>query len=338
MIIQVFPEWLTSQTLMTDNPDEVGNFKHRLGTLTCKNLGLLNLEDETKALKERVELQIRNSQTQAEAHRLVQEVDSWLTEHSEVLRIVRVAEIRALLKPGQEFARKLQGLARRVNLSELDDIRTRLSSFTAELKKVEADLMKRATKLWNSKIRSCNDLEPLSQEVSEIERIFEGCERDLEDIRGMRRILRIYQDCYSRLDDKNLSWERFGSMVDTLEAEAEKDYGDEDPPPWDIHETLELFVREISKSRKLAGKEWLSEIESIAVTLDSMDAKDADAVFKKASSPPPVATSQQCEHAARIAKKAEQRCRALEVDWLVQRYSKLPDISKQVFLQKIEAP
>ena len=79
-------------------------------------------------------------------------------------------------------------------------------------------------------------------------------------------------------------------------------------------------------------------MESIAATLDSMDVKDADAIFKKASSPPSIATSQQCEHAARIAKKAEQRCRTLEVDWLVQRYSKLPDISKQVFLQKIEAP
>jgi len=192
-------------------------------------------------------------------------------------------------------------------------------------------------RLWNNKIRSWDDLEPLSQEVSEIERIFEGCERDLEDIQGMRRILRIYQDCYSRLDDNILSWEEFSSMLGTLESEAEKDYGDEDPPPWDIHETLELFVREISKSRKLAGKEWLSEIESIAATLDSMDAKDADAVFKKASSPPPIATSQQCEHAARIAKKAEQRCRALDVDWLVQRYSELPDVFKQIFLQKIEA-
>ena len=336
MVIQVFPEWLTSQTLRTDNPDEVGNFKHRLGTLTCKNLELLNLEDEAKALKERVDLQIRNSQTQAEAHRLVQEVDSWLTEHSEVLRIVRVAEIRTLLKPGQGFARKLQGLARRVNLPELDDVRTRLSSFTAKLKKAEADLMKRATKLWNSKIRSCDDLEPLNQEVSEIERIFEGCERDLEDIRGMRRILRIYQDCYSRLDDKNLSWKRFESLVGTLKSEAEKDYGDEDPPPWDIHETLELFAREISKSRKIAGKEWLSEIESVAATLDSMDVKDADAVFKKASSPPSVATPQQCENAARVAKKAEQRCHALQVDWLVQRYSELPDVFKQIFLQKIE--
>ena len=62
------------------------------------------------------------------------------------------------------------------------------------------------------------------------------------------------------------------------------------------------------------------------------------AVFKKASSPPLVATSQQCDHAAWIAKKAEQRCRALEVDWLVQRYSELPDVFKQIFLQKIEAP
>lgn len=196
----------------------------------------------------------------------------------------------------------MQELARRVNLSELDDVRTRLSSFTAKLKKVEADLMKRATKLWNSRICSCDDMEPLSQEVSEIERIFEGCERDLEDIRGMRRILRIYQDCYSRLDNKNLSWERFASMVDTLEAEAEKDYGDEDPPPWDIHETLELFAREISKNRKIAGKEWLYEIESVAATLDSMDVKDADVLFKKASLPPSVgysATTQKCRQSCK---------------------------------------
>jgi len=101
---------------------------------------------------------------------------------------------------------------------------------------------------------------------------------------------------------------------------------------------LKFFAREISNKRKIAGKEWLSEMESIAATLDSMDVKDADAIFKKASSPPSIATSQQCEHAARIAKRAEQRCRTLEVDWLVQRYSKLPEISKQVFLQKIEAP
>jgi hypothetical protein len=51
MVIQVFPEWLTSQTLRTDNPDEVGKFKHHLGTLTCKNLGLLNLDGLVKSRK-----------------------------------------------------------------------------------------------------------------------------------------------------------------------------------------------------------------------------------------------------------------------------------------------
>ncbi len=34
MVIQVFPDWLTSQTLRTDNPDEVGKFKHHLGTMS----------------------------------------------------------------------------------------------------------------------------------------------------------------------------------------------------------------------------------------------------------------------------------------------------------------
>ena len=129
MVIQVFPEWLTSQTLRTDNPDEVGKFKHHLGTMTCNNLKILNLEDEAKALKERVDLQIRNSQTQAEAYRLVQEVDSWLTEHSEVLRIVRVAEIRTLLKPGQKFARGTSGTYSTFKLDreKLGDIHLQIS-------------------------------------------------------------------------------------------------------------------------------------------------------------------------------------------------------------------
>jgi len=34
MVIQTFPDWLTSQTLMTDSPDEVGKFKHHLGTMS----------------------------------------------------------------------------------------------------------------------------------------------------------------------------------------------------------------------------------------------------------------------------------------------------------------
>jgi len=78
-------------------------------------------------------------------------------------------------------------------------------------------------------------------------------------------------------------------------------------------------------------------MESITATLSTMDAKNADAVFQKASSPPPAVTPPQREKAARIAKKAEQHYRTLEINWFFPRYSGFSAQSKKLFLQKIEA-
>ena len=118
-----------------------------MGSLVYNNLLLLNLVDEAELLKERVDEQVRSSQVQAEASRLIQEVDSWLTGHGEVFRIIRIAQIRALRIPGKEFAKKLQGLARRVSLPELNDIRMRISSFITNLTKAESNLSKKANRL-----------------------------------------------------------------------------------------------------------------------------------------------------------------------------------------------
>jgi hypothetical protein len=147
LLIEVFPEWLTSQILRTDNPEEVGKFKHHLGSKVYGNLVLLNLLDEAEALKDRVGKQVQNCQKQATVNRLIQEVDSWLTEHSEVLRIVRIAEIRGLLTPSKEFTKKLEAAARRVNLPELDEIRTRLITFIKDLKNAESHLSEKADRL-----------------------------------------------------------------------------------------------------------------------------------------------------------------------------------------------
>ena len=334
-VIELFPEWLTSQTLRTDNPEKVGKFNHFLGSLVYNNLLLLNLVDEAELLKERVDEQVRSSQVQAEASRLIQEVDSWLTGHGEVFRIIRIAQIRALRIPGKEFAKKLQGLARRVSLPELNDIRMRISSFITNLTKAESNLSKKANRLWDSRILAYSDLEPLIQNVTELMQTYEGCDADLKDLRAMQKILAIYQDCYNRLCDLNLTWEKFESLVIDLKSEAVARYGNEDSPPWDIHKTLDVFVKEVSKKRKVAGKEWLSILEAEKGAIDEMGVEDADNLLRRAQKPSPLLTPQQCKSADRIARKAEQRCQELEVDWLIQRFKKLPESARNIFLKRI---
>ena len=82
---------------------------------------------------------------------------------------------------------------------------------------------------------------------------YEGCEADLNDLRAMQKILAIYQDCYNRLSDFNLSWEKFESLAVELKSEAVERYGDEDSSPWDIHETIDVFVKEIWFSSNKVG-------------------------------------------------------------------------------------
>ena len=335
IVIDIFPDWMTTQTLRTDNPEQVGNFKHLLGVKVCKNLTLLNLPEEAEELRKWVNDQVRNSQTQAEAARLVQEVDSWLTENSEVFRIIRIAQIRSLLVPGKEFEKRLQTIARRVSLTEMDEIRTRISSFIKDLKGAESKLSQKANDLWDSKISSHNDVLPLLQIVKELMLTYEGCSTDLEDLDLMSLALNIFIDAYDKLNDPSLTWEKYNDLSKIIKSNAEERYGDNDSPPWDIQETLDVLIKEVSEARKINGKKWLEKFEARENDIPAMNVTEADAMMLRLQSPPAVLTTAQRKKAMRIAEKAKFRCQELEIDWMVQKFEGLSVESKNIFLEKI---
>ncbi|MDY0222152.1 MAG: hypothetical protein RBR67_13515 [Desulfobacterium sp.] len=336
IVIDIFPGWMPTETLRTDNPEQVGSFKHRLGVNVCKNLNLLNLPKQAEELKKWVDDQVRNSQAQADAARLTKDVDSWLTENSEVFRIVRIAQIRSLLVPGKEFERRLQTTARNVILTELDDIRIRISSFINDLKDAELKLSKKANDLWDSEITSHKDVQPLTQDVKGLMLTYEGCETDLEDLELMSLALNIFHDAYNKLNDPSLTWEDYYSLSKIIKSGAEKRYGDDDPPPWNIQDTLDAFIKEVAESRKIKGEKWLEKFEAKENYIQTMKVKEADELMIRLQSPPPVLTEDQKEKAKYIAEKAKRRCQELEIEWLVQKFESLSIESKNLFLEKIE--
>src|SRR5206468_178300 len=115
-------------------PEAVGDFKHKMLHLVGGNLKKLELDRLFEELQKQVGQSIRNAETAAEARQLVRDARSWQLSHRDALRVVRVADGRALLDPGKEYTAKLQGMSQRIQLPELGEIRTQLSQFLAQLK------------------------------------------------------------------------------------------------------------------------------------------------------------------------------------------------------------
>ena len=208
-IIQVFPNWVRSQTPQSGSPDAVGDFKYKMLTLTGGNLKKLGLSDLYELLEKRTSEIIRNVETAADANQLIRDAKLWSTSHGDATRFIRVSQLRSLQKVGGEFSSKLQGMSRRIEMPELNLVRTQLSEMLLAMKKAEKEIVKRAEKLWNSKNITSEDIQGLLDEIEALNNAFENCDSDLEDLHIMRRALRIYAKGYNDLSQENISWPEF---------------------------------------------------------------------------------------------------------------------------------
>lgn len=334
-IIQCFPDWLGKQAPREATPDAVGDFKHKMLRLTGGNLRKLGLNDLYEQLEKRTNDIIKDVETAAEANQAIKEVNRWLTSHADATRFVRVRELRALRDVGKEHASKLQGLASRIQMSEMPEVRRRLSEALAKMKDSEEEVVKRATRLWKSKLRSMDDLETLTTEVESLVGAFEGCTSDLEDLQIMRRALRLYQKAYRQLDDERLTWKEFEALAASLSSEAEEDLGEEEIP-WPTDEAIGAFVATITKSRKEASAAWIEAIEGDLSSIATMSAADANRLHARASDPPATLVDAHAKRLTKVVRDIEQRLEALKLDWLVERFAELPPPSQKKFLEMAE--
>jgi hypothetical protein len=334
-IILFFSDWIGLQAPRSDSPDHVGDFKHKMINLTGKNLKKIGLEAQFLELETHTLQAIRKAETIAEVHQLLRDVNSWLTTHGDAIRIVRIAEIRGLIEVGNDYSRKLQGIAGRIQIPEIVETRGKLSGFLTKLKKAESDTTKRADRLWETKIRTEADIDPVLAEVECLVGAFENLPRDLDDLHLMRRALKLYQKDYTRLSDDNLNWAEFESLAEESRKEFTATLGEEEPP-WLPEDIMDGFVQEISKRRKQASTTWIDSIEAQVDAIPSMLADEANRLYGRVSKPSPVVTEAHLKRAAIISRKVEARLEALSVDWLLEKFKELPPKAKRDFLQRAQ--
>jgi hypothetical protein len=331
-IIQIFARWLAHQGPQSSSPDKVGDFKHKMLRLVGGNLKKIELIELYEQLESQVNFLISNVETTAEARQLIRDVSSWVDQHIDACRIIRIAEVRGFREIGKNYSSKLQGMARRIEMPEINDVRQRLADFLSKLKDSENSIMKRAFSLRESRISSMEDIETLMVQVDAIMGAFEGVDEDLEDFRLMRRGLQTYQQTYTSLQDERLTWPEFDLLSETLRKEAEKIFGDEELP-WPPDETISGFIEIIRKNRQQASLSWIRQIESETEAIATMTAVEANQLYRKSSNPPQMLSEKHTDRLSRVINRIEHRLEFLKIDWLLEKFKELPPPARKKFIK-----
>ena len=336
-VIQEFPDWLSRQSPANESPDVVGKFKHEMLHQTGANLKKLALDDQVALLEQHVRDRLRNIETTVECQQLLRDVNSWISLHGNVPTVVRVAECRNLLNVAREHLNKLQGMNRRISMPEIGEARIRLAAVADVIKRGQEDVEKRAGNLWDIELKSLGDLETAADEVDALLVAFDGCDNDLDDLRAMRRALRLYRECYERLSDIGLTWSEFEQLSRT-QVEAVSQAISEGEVPWDVQETLEAFARLITQQRTRASQEWMEDFVASVNGIHEMSAVEANRLYERAIKPPAVLSPADNKALLEVTGSIETRLDALKLDWLVEKFKELSGTLRERFLQLVQEP
>lgn len=335
-IIQFFPDWLPMQTPINDSPDEAGTFKHLMLKQVGKNLKELNLEEEHEKLEAHTNAVIKNIVNISEARQLIHTVNNWLVQHVNVTRLPKILEIRRLFQASKDYVLKLKGLAQRVQMPEITEVRKKLAEFAKLLRDCEEDLVERSSKILDLKISSESDIESATIQIEALISAFEGLSDDLEDLNLMKKMLRLYRSFNHRLSDKNLSWDAFEKLSEDCIQEGHTLLG-ENEIPWSPEDMVEIFVKLNSKERKEKSQAWLDELEKYSSELDAMDASQANRFLNRLNTPPAFVTESHQKVAKKIAQMVTKKLTSLEMEWLIEKFKELPAKSQKEFLATVKS-
>ncbi len=331
LIIQFFPEWLPQQTPRSDAPDEVGNFKHQMIHLIGKNIKGLGLEDEYSKIDAHTSAAVKNVEVISEARQLIQQVDNWLLQNSNVVRLPKVAQMRNLLQTGKSYSAKLNGLSKRVQMPAINERRSRVLEFAKQLRDSEDAFVNRSSSVWDSAIKSENDIDTVFQEIDCLINAFEGLEEDLEDLQTMKKMLRLYRSFNQRLENDGVTWDAFETMAEECRQQGKSILGD-DEVPWSPDEIVDVFVKTHTKSRKEKSSAWLSQIEQEVAQVESMGANEANKLLNRLGSPPAFITEVHLKTTKKLVQQVTNKLNTLELEWLVEKFKELPTKSQKEFL------
>ncbi len=331
--IQFFDVWLPRQTPKSPTPSDVGDFKIHMLKRIGVNLKNIDLEDQYTKLEEYTNNSVKRTELIVEARQLIANIKGWISEHQDAIKTKKIAEARILKSKGIEFSNRLNDLINRgVIIPDIDKHQDNLSNFINQLEAIEKQLIAKASALWDSTIKSDEDIDSISLEIDSLISSFEGLDTDLEDLFIMKKALKVFRDCNEYITNTSITWEEFNKLEDRLLSKCSDDLTDEEVP-WDYDEVIKELISRQALIRTKKSKEWMDLIIRKESEISKMNAGEANQLVNQISVPPLFITKEDREHLGRINKKVVTRLNDLSIEYLIEKFNELSLDKKEEFVK-----
>jgi hypothetical protein len=124
-------------------------------------------------------------------------------------------------------------------------------------------------------------------------------------------------------------------LAEKLLNEAQQVISDDDVP-WSPSDVISAFVDAITKRRKELSVTWIDSIEAAASEVGSLSAADANRLYARAGSVPPILTEGHAKRLEKVSKTIEGRLDSLKIEWLVEKFKELSPVLRKKFVQMID--
>jgi hypothetical protein len=331
-IILLFDSWLINQNPRGRSIKSASEFEHYMRE-TSSNLKKIELNDLAEKVDAYTLKIIREINEIISAKTYIDKIDSWLAEVNSNNRSPKIIYLRNSRDIAREYLKKLtEFVGRKIVVPGLKETQESLNKFIIWTDQCEKDIRERFCNLLDVEFES-SKIREFIQETEDLEKYYEGCESDIQELRIIRKVIMFYEEALNILSNKNLLESSLKSKYKEIKEKA-KDI-EKLEPPWLPDDILPVLYDEALLKREKEGINWLENLKKDISCLQGNDISYANNVHNVLQNLPPFLTEKQRDTAYKFREIVEEYLNKLKIDWLVSKYKELDTKSKKAFLEAI---
>ncbi|AFV11898.1 hypothetical protein Tph_c16950 [Thermacetogenium phaeum DSM 12270] len=331
---QRFWRWLSHRTV--SSIEQLGKFKHDMLIKIGENLSKLELFEEKRLLEAHVEKVEQQINLITDIKRTVSDIEVML-KNNIITSTTPFQVLVAWLEQVNNYEIRLEKAKKLkdINLNDVDEAAKKLENFRKDCQNQLQLYKERVLNVFNiTEIKSLSDLAYWRSEIDSLIRIYEGREKDIEDLKLVQKQLELVELHYQRLSREDLDEEEFQEACKRYKEENDSEFLD-DAPPLDNELIYGSFIKEIRAKREREAAEWMQHNIPDPKMITRMDAETLIQLRDRLQKMPRLLSTDQVKTVRDALATCEKRLDELKVEGLLAKFRELSEENKKMFLSKI---
>lgn len=329
-----FASWLPS--LWVKRIEDLGKFKHVMINNVCSSLSALSLDSEREQLEAHVNRIAANIELIAELRRTALDVQRMVTTNV-VTSATKVSVVYDWIQQAESLDERLKKAQQMSDIDQNDALSASraLREYIRSCERTLAAQTERMNMVYQiSQLDSLSEIGYWRNEVADLMHVYEGYDKDIDDLKAVQRQLKLIETHYRQLDDDSLDNYTFRALCEQCRDQNDLAFRD-DAPPLDNAHIYESMTRSITSMREAKAAAWMSANVPAIENIENADAHATVAYRSRLREMPQLLSEEQQGRVRETLRACEMRLDALEVEGVLAQFMALSPANKKAFLNRI---